>query len=98
MKQKLFEHIGGNQFKLVTENVTTTKTTTNPNATLIREGLKKVFANGGMKLSYTQLANIGMGYIKDVSEARKCAMQEARDLAPEYGYVDNEGLQTFMKE
>ena len=94
-KQKLFEHISGNQFKLITESIVLES---NPKSNLIREGLKKVFSNGGKKLSYTQLANIGMGYIKDVNEARKCAMQEARDLASEYGYVDNEGIQAFVKE
>ena len=95
MKQKLFEHVGGNQFKLVTESVVAEA---NPKASLIREGLKKVFMNGGKKLSYTYMANLGMGYIKDVSEARKCAIQEARDLAPEYGYVDRADIQTFVKE
>lgn len=95
MKQKLFEHVGGNQFKLVTENVVTE---TNPKASLIREGLKKIFMNGGKKLSYTFMANLGMGYIKDVSEARKCAIQEARVLAPEYGYVDQEDIQTFVRK
>jgi len=94
-KQKLFENVGGNQFKLITESIAVES---NPKSTLIREGLKKVFSNGGKKLSYTQLANIGMGYIKDVNEARKCAMQEARDLASEYGYIDNEDAQTFVKE
>jgi hypothetical protein len=95
MKQKLFEHTGGNRFKLITESV---DVESHPYLTLIREGLKKVFSNGGKKLSYTQLANIGMGYIKNVNEARKCAMQEARDLASEYGYVDNEGQSQFVKE
>lgn len=94
MKQKLFEHVSGNQFKLITENVVEAT----PKSSLIREGLKKVFSNGGKKLSYTQLANIGLGYIKDVNEARKCAIQEARELAPEFGYVDNQEIQTFVKE
>lgn len=95
MKQKLFEHVGGNQFKLITESVAVEA---NPKSVLIREGLKKVFMNGGKKLSYTYIANFGMGYIKDVSEARKCAIEEARELAPTFGYVDSEGTQTFIKE
>jgi hypothetical protein len=94
MKQRLFEHVGGNQFKL-TENVAEV---VSPKASLIREGLRKVFMNGGNKLSYTYVANIGMGYIKDVSEARKCAIQEARQIASEYGYVDREDIAVFIKE
>lgn len=91
MKQKLFENIGGNQFKLISEN-------TNKNSDLIREGLRKIFSSAnGRDLSYKSLANIGMGYIKDVSEARKCALQEARQLAEEFGYQDDENNAKFVK-
>ena len=95
MKQKLFEHVSGNQFKLVTENVVAEA---NPKASLIREGLKKIFMNAGKKISYTYMANLGMGYIKDVNEARKCAIQEARELASEYGFIDQSDIQAFVRE
>ena len=42
MKQKLFENVGGNSFKLITESVDEV----NPNTKLVREGLKKVFGAG----------------------------------------------------
>lgn len=93
MKQKLFENIGGNRFKLISENIDK-----NPKSDLIREGLKKIFSSAnGKDLSYKSLANIGMGYIKDVSEARKCALQEARQIAEEFGYQDDENNAKFVK-
>ena len=94
MKQKLFENIGGNTFKLITESVDEV----NPNAKLVREGLKKVFGAGSKSLSYKKLQGVGIGYIKSVEEAKKTAIQEARMLAKEYGYMDNENAQAFMKE
>jgi len=94
MKQKLFENVGGNQFKLITESVEEP----NPKAKLVREGLKKVFGNGIKELSYKYLQGIGLGYIKQVEEAKKTALQEARTLAKEYGYMDQEASQKFVKE
>ena len=94
MKQKLFENVGQNQFKLITESVVED----NPKAALVREGLKKVFSSGMKELSYKRLQGVGMGYIKSVEEAKKTAIQEARELAAEYGYVENESAQTFVKE
>jgi len=94
MKQKLFENVGGNQFKLITESVEEV----NPKAKLVREGLKKVFSSGDKKLSYKRLQGVGLGYIKSVEEAKKTAIQEARELAKEYGYMDNENAQAFVKE
>jgi hypothetical protein len=92
MKQKLFENVSGNQFRLMTESA-------DPKAGMIREGLKKVFASAnGKGLSYKSLQNFGLGFIKDVTEARKCALQEARDLAPEFGYRDNEKSAQFVRE
>lgn len=93
MKQKLFENIGGNTFKLITEGVDEV----NPQAKLVREGLKKVFGAGSRQLSYKKLQGVGLGYIKSVEEAKKTAIQEARELAKEYGYVDNENAQAFVK-
>ena len=94
MKQKLFENIGGNTFKLITESVDEV----NPNAKLVRSGLKKVFSAGNKSLSYKRLQGVGLGYIKSVEEAKKTAIQEARELAKEYGYMDNENAQAFVKE
>ena len=94
MKQKLFENIGGNTFKLITESVDEV----NPNAKLVRSGLKKVFSAGDKTLSYKRLQGVGLGYIKSVEEAKKTAIQEARELAKEYGYMDNENAQAFVKE
>lgn len=94
MKQKLFENVSGNQFKLITESVTERT----PQEKLIREGLKKVFGAGHKELSYRRLHGVGMGYLKSVEEAKKTAIQEARTLAKEYGYVDNENAHAFVKE
>lgn len=94
MKQKLFENVGGNSFKLITESVEEV----NPQAKLVREGLKKVFGSGEKSFSYKRLQGVGLGYIKSVSEAQKTAIQEARILAKEYGYVDHEETQKFVKE
>jgi len=93
-QKKLFENISGNQFKLITESVTETI----QGSELVREGLKKVFANGGKEISYQRIANVGMGYIKDVSTARKCALQESINLAPSYGYTPDDNNQKFVKE
>ena len=94
MKQKLFENIGGNTFKLITESVDEV----NPNAKLVRSGLKKVFSTGDKSLSYKRLEGVGFGYIRSVEEAKKTAIQEARILAKEYGYVEDENAQAFVKE
>ena len=94
MKQKLFENVGGNQFKLITESVEEI----NPNTKLVREGLKKVFGAGTKTLSYKRLQGVGLGYIRHVEEAKKTALQEARILAKEYGYTENENAQSFVKE
>ena len=39
-----------------------------------------------------------MGYIKDVTQARKCALYEAKELASQYGYKDDEKSEKFIKE
>lgn len=93
MKQRLFESLGGNQFKLISENVNGSS-----KADLVREGLRKVFNAGHKQMTYEFIQNIGLGYIKDVSEARKCAIEEARDLAGVYGYADDSSQSKFVKE
>lgn len=92
MKSKLFENVGGNKFKLLNESVSPDRISS------IRAGLKKVFLNGGNQLSYDKIQNFGMGFIKDVSEARKCALQEARDMAKGLGFVDHPEKGVFLKE
>jgi len=94
MKQKLFENVGGNSFKLITENVEEI----NPKVKLVREGLKKVFGAGHKEISYKRLQGVGLGYIKSVADAQKTAIQEARILAKECGYMDDENSQKFVKE
>jgi hypothetical protein len=91
-KRLLFENVSGNQFKLAS-------TETHPKSGIIREGLKKIFASAnGQSLSYTYISNIGMGYIKDVGEARKVSLQEAAEIANEYGYVNDDQNSKFVKE
>ena len=94
MKQRLFENINGNQFKLINEGAENGIS----KESMVREGLRKVFLAGDSKLSYKRLEGVGLGYIRSVEEAKKTAVQEARVLAKEYGYVENEGSQAFVKE
>ncbi len=91
MKTRLFENVGGNKFKLLTEN-------TNVNEQLVASGLKKVFMNAGDKISYNQIESVGMGYIKDIPTAKSVALQEARILAKEFGYKDSENDARFVKD
>ena len=77
MKQKLFENVGGNTFKLITESVDEV----NPNTKFVREGLKKVFGEGSKSLWYKKLQGVGLGYIKNVEEAKKTAIQEAESTS-----------------
>lgn len=93
-KTLLFENVGGNEFKLNSEYIEQKS-----KIDLIREGLKKVFLNSeGKELSYKYISNIGMGYVKDVSEARKYALQEARIISKHYGYIDDTHNAKFIKE
>lgn len=91
MKQKLFENVGGNNFRLITENVEESK------SKLVREGLRKVFGGGKQQITYQFVQNVGLGYIKDVTEARKCALEEARIVAKECGYMEDEAKAKFVK-
>ena len=89
--KKLFENIEGNRFKLLTENQCM-------NESLVALGLKKVFMNAGNVISYNHIESVGMGYIKDITTAKRVALQEARELAKEYGYKDSEEEAKFIKE
>jgi len=64
----------------------------------VRNGLEKVFAAGNKEISYRMAENVGLGYIKSITEAIKCAIQESRKLAKKYGYKDNELNEKFIKE
>jgi hypothetical protein len=91
---KLFENVDGNRFKLISESIEEQE----PKSSLVRKGLKKVFSEGEKEYSYKRLEGVGLGYIRNVSEAKKCALQEARELALEFGYKDNEEEAKFIKE
>lgn len=89
---KLYENIDGNKFKLLVEAI-------NPDRTnLVRAGIKKVFSTGDKEIPYYRMEGVGFGYIKDVSTAKKCALQESIDLAPEFGYENDEDEQKFVKK
>ena len=90
MKTRLFENTGGNKFRLLKESV-------NVNESLVVSGLKKVFMNGS-SISYNHIESVGMGYIKDINTAKQVALQEARILAKEFGYKEDEDKTKFVKE
>jgi hypothetical protein len=92
--KKLFENVDGNRFKLISESIEESE----PKSSLVRKGLKKVFSEGEKEYSYKRLEGVGLGYIRNVSDAKKCALQEARELALEFGYKDNEEESKFVKE
>ena len=92
--KKLFENVEGNRFKLISENITEDES----KSSLIRKGLKKVFSEGEKEYSYKKLECVGLGYIRNVSEAKKCALKEANELALEFGYKNDEEKQKFVKE
>ena len=96
MTTKLFKNVGDNQFKLITENVA--PITTSPSVGALQSGLKKVFSEGVGEISYTKIQNMGLGFIKDVFSAKKCALDESRILAEEFGYKDDECNKKFVKE
>ncbi len=91
MKTRLFENTGGNKFRLLKESV-------NVNESLVASGLKKVFMNAGGDISYNRVEAVGMGYIKDINTAKQVALQEARILAKEFGYKEDENKAKFVKE
>lgn len=64
---------------------------------LVRKGLEKVFESSDGDIPYRRLENVGLGYIKNVSEAIKTAVKESRKLAEKYGYSDNEIREIFIK-
>lgn len=84
--------------KLLTEEVQPKKPKLQESTDLVRSGLEKVFASGGPEISYRRLENVGLGYIRSVSDAFKCAIQESRKIAKSFGYKDDEVNAKFIKE
>jgi len=84
--------------KLITEEIEPKKPKLQESAELVRSGLEKVFSSGGSEISYRRLENVGLGYIRSVSEAFKCAIQESRKIAKSFGYKDDEVNAKFIKE
>jgi hypothetical protein len=92
MKTKLFENIEGNKFRLLKES------TLDENKSYIKSGLKKVFTNADGNISYRQVETVGLGYIRDINEAKRFALQEAREIAESFGYKDDENEDKFIKD
>ena len=90
MKQKLFENVGKNRFKLITEGASTIMEN-------VRSGLKKVFSAGHNEISYMMVERVGLGYIRDIEEAKRCAINESIALAEELGYIHDEYEEKFVK-
>jgi hypothetical protein len=96
--KKLFNNVGGNQFRLLTESIDQSSNGEPKEVLLLREAIKKIFSSGENKLKYSKLQNMGFGFIKNISEAQKCALKEARMLAESFGYKDDERKKQFVKE
>jgi len=82
--------------KLLTENVTEKPRLTESDH--VHNGLQKVFAAGDSEISYRRCENVGLGYIKSISEAVKIAIQESRKVAKTFGYRDDVEQAKFIKE
>lgn len=94
MSKLLFENVNGNTFKMLKEN-----TESKPmHEAVVASGLKKVFENAKSKVTYRQVEAVGFGYIKDLTEAKNTAMKEARILAKELNFKENEEAGVFVKE
>ena len=91
--KRIFENVGGNQFKLLTEN-------TELKESVVGSGIKKVFSNGEKRVSYEQIESIGVGvgFIKEITGARRHALQEARKIAEDYNYSDDSSNKMFVKK
>ena len=93
--KKIFENVNGNSFKLLLTESTIEKV---KGADVLREGLKKMFSQGNPEITYSNVQNMGFGFIRDVTQAKNCALQESRELALEYGYTDDAQHSKFVKE
>ena len=82
--------------KLLTENVVQKPRLTESDH--VHNGLQKVFSAGDAEISYRRCENVGLGYIKSISEAVKIAIQESRKVAKTFGYRDDVDNAKFIKE
>ena len=74
------------------------KTLLMESADYVRSGLEKVFSAGDKEVSVRRCENVGLGYIKSISEAIKVAKSEAQKVAKQYGYRLDEDQAKFVKE
>lgn len=91
MKQKLFESVGKNKFRLINEGASSKMEN-------VRSGLKKVFSAGHKQISYNMVENVGLGYIRDIEEAKRYALEESMGMADEFGYEPDENKAKFVKK
>lgn len=84
--------------QLLTETKQPKKALLMESADHVRSGLEKVFGSGDAEISYRRCENVGLGYIKSISEAFKVAMTESRKVAKSFGYRDVESEMKFIKE
>ena len=83
--------------QLLTENTVASKPRLTE-ADHVQNGLQKVFAAGDVEISFRRCENVGLGYIKSISEAVKISMQESRKCAKMFGYREDADNAKFIKE
>jgi hypothetical protein len=83
--------------QLLTENTVAAKPQLTE-ADHVHNGLQKVFATGDPEISINRCENVGLGYIKNISEAFKVAKIEAMKVAKTFGYRLDEEQAKFVKE
>jgi hypothetical protein len=83
--------------QLLTENTVASKPQLTE-ADHVHNGLHKVFGAGDPEISVNRCENVGLGYIKNISEAFKVAKNEALKVAKIYGYRLDEDQAKFVKE
>lgn len=67
-------------------------------ADLVRSGLEKVFAAGDREISYRRCENVGLGYVKNISEAIKIANEQSQVVAKSFGYKPDDTNAKYIKE
>ena len=89
--KKLFENVGSNKFKILTES-------NQSKIEMVESGLRKVFSNSDKEISYHRIQTVGLGYINGVTEAQQISLKTARRLCESFGYKDDEYNAKFVKE
>jgi hypothetical protein len=64
----------------------------------VSDGLKKLFQSGKSVITIDDIDKVGMSHIKDVDKAIKYAVEQAWDIAPNYGYEYDERNNRFVKK